>query len=327
VARRQDKQAGGERAPVAERGRGVLAEARTGAQYLTVILVVGATGLLGGEICRLLAQRGKPVRALVRGTSSPDRVAHLKSAGADRVRGDLKDRVSLDAACSGASAVISTASSTMSRQDGDSVESVDRRGQLSLVDAAAAAGVKQFIFVSFASVETDFPLQSAKRAVEERLRESGMAYTILQPTFFTEVWLSPALGFDPPNAKAQIYGGGERKISWISIQDVAQFAVASLDNPRAKNAVIELGGPEPLSPLEVVRLAEQVTRKRFDVQHVPEAALRTQYASATDPLQQSFAALMLFYAHGKEIDMTATLRAFPGQHLRSVRQHLETTPP
>ena len=49
-----------------------------------MILVVGATGLLGGEICRLLAGRGNPVRALVRGTSNPDRLARLKSVGSVR---------------------------------------------------------------------------------------------------------------------------------------------------------------------------------------------------------------------------------------------------
>ena len=288
-----------------------------------MILVVGGTGLLGGEICRVLTERGQPVRALVRGTSNPDRVARLERIGAERVRGDLKDRRSLDAACRGASAVVSTASSTGSRQEGDSIESVDRKGQVDLIDAAAAAGVKRFTLVSFPSIEVDFPLQAAKRAVEERLRSSGMTYTILRPTFFTEVWLSPALGFDPPNAKAQIYGGGQNKISWISFQDVAQFAVAALDNPRASNAVIELGGPEALSPLDVVHLAEQVTRKRFAVQHVPEEALGAQYGSATDPLQQSFAALMLYYARGDVIDMQETLRAFPGQRLKSVREYFE----
>src|SRR2546422_3907636 len=152
----------------------------------------------------------------------------------------------------------------MSRQEGDSIESVDRQGQLNLIDAAAAAGVQQLILISFSSFAPDFPLQSAKRAVEKRLRESGLIYTILQPTFFTEVWLSPALGFDAANAKAQVYGAGQNQISWISFQDVARFAVAALKSPRAKNAIIELGGPEPLSPLEVVHLAEQVTRKRFE---------------------------------------------------------------
>src|SRR5213080_5314593 len=152
-----------------------------------MILVVGATGLLGGEICQLLTRRGNAVRALVRRTSHPDRLTRLKSLGAEQVCADLKDRPSLDGACRGATAVISTASSTISRQEGDSIESVDRQGQLSLVDAAAAAGVKHVVLISFPSVQSDFPLQSAKRAVEGRLRESGMGYTILQPTFFTEV--------------------------------------------------------------------------------------------------------------------------------------------
>lgn len=284
-------------------------------------LIVGATGLLGGEICRLLAARGKPIRALVRQTSSPEKVAMLKGLGAEVVYGDLKIPESLDAACRGARAVISTASSTLSRQQGDSIETVDQTGQTNLVDAAERAGVSHFVLISFPQIPLEFPLQSAKRAAEERLRRGRMTYTILQPTLFTEVWLSPALGFDAANAKAQIYGSGQNRISWISFRDVAAFAVAALDNPRAANAVIKLGGPEALSPLEVVQLAEQSAGRAIAVQHVPEEALRGQYQSATDSLQKSFAALMLAYAAGDVIEMGDTLRAFPGQQLRSVREY------
>jgi len=291
---------------------------------------VGKT-TLAGKLAASLARGGHTPLLVAADTFRAAAAEQLElwaaRVGAELVRGDLKDRPSLDVACRGASAVISTASSTMSRQEGDSIESVDRQGQLALIEAAAAAGVKHFILISFPSVETAFPLQSAKRAVEERLQQSGMTYTILRPSFFTEVWLSPALGFDATNGKAQIYGGGHNKISWISFQDVAQFAVSALDSPRAKNAVVELGGPESLSPLEVVRLAEQVMRKRFDVQHVPEETLRAQYGSSTDPLQQSFAALMLWYARGGAIDMRATLQAFPVQRLRSVREHFEASTP
>ena len=288
-------------------------------------LVVGATGMLGGEICRLLGERSKPVRALVRSTASSEKAARLQGFGAELVRGDLKDHSSLTAACRGARAVISTASSTVSRQEGDAIETVDRQGQLALIEAAAAARVNHFIFISFPKVDVEFPLQSAKRAVEERLRRSGMTYTILQPTFFAEVWLGPALGFDLGNGTAQVYGAGDNKISWISLQDVAQFAVAALDNPQAKDAVLKLGGPDALSPLDVVRLAERTTGKQFTVQHVPEETLRSQHATATDPLQRSFAALMLYYARGDVIDMKETLRTFPRPRLRSVRDHLEAS--
>ena len=286
-------------------------------------LIVGATGLLGGEICGLLAGQGKAVRSLVRKTSNPEKVTRLEGLGAEVVRGDLKDRSSLEAACRGASAVVSTASSTLSRQEGDSIESVDRQGQLNLIETAEEAGVKHFVLISFPNVDVDFPLQSAKRAVEDRLRRSRMTYTILQPTFFTEVWLSPALGFDPTNATAQIYGGGHNKISWISFQDVAQFAVAALDNPHATNAVIKLGGPDALSP-QSCALAGGVG-KTVGVQHVPEEALRAQHHAATDSLQQSFAGLMLYYAHGEAIDMADALRALPVQRLKSVREYLQAT--
>jgi nucleoside-diphosphate-sugar epimerase len=67
-----------------------------------------------------------------------------------------------------------------------------------------------------------------------------------------EIWLGPALGFDYARAKAVIYGEGKNKISWIAIKDVASFAVTSIDNPAAQNAVIQLGGPDDLSVLDAV---------------------------------------------------------------------------
>ncbi len=282
-------------------------------------LIIGGTGLLGSEICRRLAGQGAAVRALVRDTSDSGKVAELKGLGIELVRGDLKNPASLKAACRDVSAIISTASATLSRQEGDSVQTVDRQGQLDLVEAAEAAGVKHFVLISFPSVDIDFPLQNAKRAVEDRLRRSRMTHTILQPTFFLEVWLSPALGFDPANAKAQIYGDGHNKISWISFQDVARFAVAALNNPSAMNATVKLGGPEALSPLEIVQLAELSLGKAVVVQHVPREALLAQLNAATDPLQQSFVGLMLYYARGDVIDMTDTRRAFSVDQLKSVR--------
>jgi uncharacterized protein YbjT (DUF2867 family) len=283
-----------------------------------VDLIVGATGLLGSEICRLLAAAHKPVRALVRSTSDQNKIAQLESLNVEIARGDLKDRSSLASACRGVSAVISTASSTLSRQEGDSIQTVDLDGQLNLIDAAKEADLSRFVLISFPQADVEFPLQAAKRRVEQHLKSSGLTYTILQPTFFMEVWLSPALGFDAANAKAQVYGSGENKISWISYKDVAKFAVASLDNSEARNSVIKLGGPEALSPLEAVQTFEELQGRKFDVQHVPEGALREQIESTSDPLQQSFAGLMLYYSRGDVIDMRETLTKFSVQ-LTSVR--------
>jgi NADH dehydrogenase len=285
-------------------------------------LVVGATGLVGGEICRLLAEAGRPVRALVRPGTGADAIARLRDLGAEIAQGDLKDRGSIDAACRNAATAISTASSTLRRQAGDSIESVDHQGQLDLVAAAEAAGVGQFVLVSFPPIDLEFPLQSAKRAVEQRLARARMTYTVLQPTCFMEIWLSPALGFDPSHGTATVYGDGHNKVSWISFLDVARFAVAALGNSRAVRATFRLGGPDALSPLEVVHLAEKIAKKPIVIQHAPEDALQAQYEAAADPLQRSMAALMLYCARGDAIDTRQSLDALAVPRLKSVRNHL-----
>ena len=286
-----------------------------------MILVAGATGFLGREICRRLGEQGQPVRGLARASSDATIVAELAAMGMDIVRGDLRDRSSLDAACRGVTTLISTVTTTRSRQPGDSIEATDRQGQLDLVDAARRAGVRRLIFVSFSDqIGGDDALTAAKRSVERRISETGITSTIVRPSFFMEVWLSPALGFDHPNGSVTVYGSGERKVSWISLADVARFIVRALDDPRTEGATIELGGPEALSPLEVVRIFEDAAGRPFTVHHVPEEALRAQRDSAADSMSQAFASLMLSAAAGDEIPMQDTLRTF-GLRFTSVRDY------
>ena len=75
-----------------------------------MILVVGSTGMVGSEICHILASKGLPFRALVRETSDPAKVERLKGYGAELVQGDLRDPASLAAACKGVDQVICTVS-------------------------------------------------------------------------------------------------------------------------------------------------------------------------------------------------------------------------
>jgi uncharacterized protein YbjT (DUF2867 family) len=284
-----------------------------------MILVVGATGLLGTEICRRLMKRGENVRALVRTTSSPEKVGALRECGAALCAGDLKDPGSLAAACTGISAVISTASSTLSRQAGDSIESVDDQGQLNLVAAAKAAHVDRFVFVSFRHpAGLSFPLADAKARVEDAIK--AFNFTVIQASWFMEVWLSPMLGFDYPNAAARIYGPGTSPVSWVSFHDVAEACVRALRHSAAARRILEIGGPEALSPLEVVARFEQIGGRPFKVEHVPEEVLRTQFEAATDSLQKSFAALMLGYLYGDAMDVSPLQDEF-GMELTSVDQY------
>jgi uncharacterized protein YbjT (DUF2867 family) len=242
-------------------------------------------------------------------TSDENKVETLRSAGAELCVGDLKDPESLASACHGVSAIISTASSTLSRAAGDSIESVDLTGQLHLVEAAKAAQVDRFVFVSFRRPKAlSFPVAEAKARVEEAI--AGMNFTVIQASWFMEVWLSAALGFDYANATARIYGPGTSPISWVSSADVAEMCVLSVLNPAVERRTIEFGGPEALSPLEVITRFEKIGGKPFKVEHVPAELLRVQYAEATDPMQKSFAALMLGYSYGDAMNMTPVQEEF-----------------
>ncbi len=291
----------------------------------TVILVVGATGLVGGDICRRLASRQVPLRALVRPGSDSDRGQGLEAPGIERVVGDLRDRASLDAACRGIEAVITTASAMpFSYIAGENdITSVDLEGTIQLIEAARAAGVRHFVYTSLSGgLDLESPLRNAKRAVEQALRGAGMTYTILRPACFMEVWLTPAVGFDYVNAKATVYGEGDRPVSYISAGNVAAFAVRTLSTLEAWNGALELGGPEPLAPLDVVHIFERVTGRPFVITYVSEDVLRGQQEAATDAMHQSLAGLARCVAQGDAIPMKGLLSAMPIA-LTSVAEYAE----
>src|SRR5574340_490464 len=223
-----------------------------------MILVVGATGILGGLITRRLLAQGKEVRILVRQNSPAEEMAKhglatspaaLIAAGAKPVYGDLKDRASLDAACRGVDVVITTANSAM-RGGEDNVETVDRQGNRNLIEAARAAGVKQFIFTSFlgSSLEHPVPLFKAKAETEALLEKNGMTYTILVTNFFMESWIGMVVGIPLQTGRpVTLVGEGKRLHSLVSVGDVAAFAAAAVGHPAATNTRVMIGGPEPLS--------------------------------------------------------------------------------
>jgi uncharacterized protein YbjT (DUF2867 family) len=277
-----------------------------------MILVVGSTGLLGSEAVRRLVQAGTPVRALVRQRSEAGKRAGLAKAGATMVEGDVKDPASLHKAIDDIETVVSTASAMFSRGEGDSIESVDRAGQLNLVEAARQAGVRHFIYVSFSgNFNEAFPLRDAKREVEQRLKESGMPYTIVRPSIFMEVWLSPHVGFDPASGKVRIYGSGDRRVSMVSTLDVAAYMAGCIDNAAVRNQTIELGGPEAVTYNAVVSMFEKALGRRIERDYVPEAALELQLRAATDPMQKTLAGLALGVARGDIIDPRPALQRVP----------------
>ena len=283
-------------------------------------LIVGATGFVGGQIARGLSERGTSVRALVRGGALHPKSGELRDTGVDVVDGDVTQPDSLESACRGIDVVVSTVTSMPAGLD-DGLRRVDHDGALALIDAAERAGVRKFVYVSYSgNIVEPCPLATAKRGCEDRLRASAMRAVILRPSYFAEIWLSPALGFDARNGTARIFGSGETKVSYISARDVAAFGIAVATREQAaKTTVLELGGPEALSLREVIATFEQAVGRKFSIESVPIEALQAQLG-ASDPMQATFAALTYAYAKGDVIHDARETAARHRIELRSVAQ-------
>jgi uncharacterized protein YbjT (DUF2867 family) len=284
-------------------------------------LVVGATGLVGQQIALGLRRQGRAVRGLVRGGTHHEKAASLVSAGVEIFDADLTKPETLPAACAGVETVLCTATSMPHGKD-NGLRRVDHDGTCALIDSAERAGVQYFVYTSYSGkIREDSPLETAKRDCEKRLLASRMRATILRPSYFMEMWLSPALGFDPANGRARIYGSGEAKVSYISLQDVVAYALAVAANPSHPSAFLEMGGPEPLSQLDAVEIFERALGKNVELEKVPLAALEEQHHSA-DPLQKTFAALMIGYAKGDAIPGSLETARQYGVTLHSVPDYV-----
>jgi NADH dehydrogenase len=230
-----------------------------------MVLVAGASGTLGSAIANRLLSTGRSIRVLTRDAA---RVQPLVARGATVGIGDITDRGSIDRAMAGVTHVITTANAFIVPAR-DAVERVDIRGNRNLIDAARAAGVRQFVFTSAwlpdAYLRIDY--FAAKRRTEDYLRASGVPYTILRPSAFMETW---AMVIGEPiltTGATRIFGSGKNRVNFVAVDDVATVAVQTLDHPDAIDAIVDIFGPENLSLLDVAAVFERIkgapARKRF----------------------------------------------------------------
>jgi uncharacterized protein YbjT (DUF2867 family) len=268
-----------------------------------MILVVGATGVLGGMITRALLTRGNEVRILVREGSSYE---PFVAAGATATGGDLKQPASLDAACRDIDTIVTTATAII-RQPPDTLETVDDAGYRNLIEAAKRAGVQHFIYTSAlgSSPDSPVPLMRIKALNEQRLRESGMDYTILMPNLYIEVWAGIVVAAPLAQGKpVTLVGDASHRHSMLSMRDAASFAVAAVENPAARNATIVIGGPSPVSWTDVVAAAEHIIGRPIETQSV---ALGETIEGLPPGVSGMFSAMETY---DSAIDMDETARTF-----------------
>ena len=245
-----------------------------------MILVLGATGTIGGEVARQLIAAGKRPRLLVR---NPEK-ARAFTDTADVVRGDLDDVASLRAAMHGVDKVfmISTGTNAVALE-------------ANVVDAAVAEGVKHVVKLSVISAESpSITFARWHSAAEQKLKASGLAWTMLRPGNF----MTNALGWAPTvKADGNIYqptGTG----TWAAIDpaDIGAVAVRALTSAGHEGKEYTLTGPEAFDGAGYAAILTRVLGKTVTFVDVPPDAARQGMLGAGMPADYVEALLDLLAA-------------------------------
>jgi uncharacterized protein YbjT (DUF2867 family) len=232
----------------------------------SMILVTGASGTLGKEISRQLAQRKSDFRCLVRKSS---KVKELEEIGANLCYGDVTDRDSLNQAMQGVQQVISTHCLGMPKK-GITCWDVDYQGNLDLIECLKENGGGKFIYISSlgAALDSRFPLNKVKHLVQDCLKISGLDYTIFRPSgFFSDFTTSANIA-----QKYHLFpamGWGNHRIQGIRVSDLASCIIDSLHNTKASNQIISIGGPEVLTFKHVAAIYSNVLGHKVRIFPIP----------------------------------------------------------
>lgn len=256
------------------------------------VLVISGTGQLGFTIAKKAKAAGHDTYAMYRETSDKSIVRLLD--GINLVKGDLTHYQSLEDAVRGMDVVIGCANTATPTRKGDGFGSVDYMGYLNLIDVIRKLQTKQFIYtsaISFENMNHTIPLMRTKRKLEQKLVEAGITYTIIRPAPFMDISFA-LMGTDIVLNNTEVHtlqrpfsfsrkffekvrddiavknkfnytGKGDRKSSYIAVDDVAEFHIKAIGNTGAYNRIITIGGPQELSPLDVKEIFEKQYGKKL----------------------------------------------------------------
>ena len=249
------------------------------------ILVVGATGRVGGAAVERLLEVGFEVRALVR---RPEKGARLRSLGAELAVGDATAPDTLGPAVQGCSGIFSALGAGPGR---GAPEDVEYRGNLNLLSAARSAGTGRFVYSS--ALLADHPLAQKVGAFREKARfekellaAEDVSSTVLRPAIFMET-----LDMMIQGPVAFVPGSQRRPVSFIAARDIARAAARAFQADLLGR--YELAGPETVTFDDAFERLGRGRGKGIRVLHVPLIAMRLY--GRTSPYARELANMMAFF--------------------------------
>ena len=264
------------------------------------VLMVGGTGMLGGQVVTALLSRGKRVRALVRPASN---AAALERAGVEIARGDMMDPASLVRAMDGADAVITTAAGYTRHSKGDTAE-IDKIGNFNLIDAASRVGVRRFVLTSILTCDQtpQVPHFWDKKVAEDRLEEMSVPFVSLRPGAFLDA--ITRMGGDPV-AKGRLmwFGSPTIPLTFVLTEDVASYLADAVDVPNAEGQRIDIGWDRPVSMQEVAHIAGRLVGREIRVRTIPAGVINgiSTVVGKVSPMVNDMGAMSRWFQTGRYV--------------------------
>lgn len=243
------------------------------------ILITGATGFVGRAVSERLRRAGYRLRALVRNPASRAAQELARSGTVQLFPGDVLDPDSVNRAAAGVQAVVHLVGiiTEFGRQ---TFENMHVRATELVVAAARAGGAQRFLHVSALGTRPGARSRyhQTKWAAEERVRQSGLVWTIFRPSliygpgdqfvnrFDRMARISPVL---------PLIGRREARFQPVPVDIVAQCVEAALTSPQAEGQTLDVCGPERLTLAEMLQALLEVTGRRRWLCRVPGAVAWT----------------------------------------------------
>ncbi len=239
-------------------------------------LVTGANGLSGSIIVKELSRQGIPVRALVRDAAKATALQALP--GVSIYVGDMLRPETLDEALCGVekTIVISSAFQAMVQ------------AQQTFIDAAIRAGVRHIIKYSGAESGIGFSAQAFEptlehEQIEDYLVQSGIAWTMLRPSQFMEVYFPGGPTGISPGQAALFLPGDAARLAPVSLDDVAKVCVKLLVEKGHEGRIYEMTGPDSLTTPEVCAALSEALGTPIAYHGIPMEAYRQRLITAGAP--------------------------------------------
>jgi uncharacterized protein YbjT (DUF2867 family) len=271
-----------------------------------LVLVIGATGVMGREVMRSLAGRCR-LRVLVHSDMSDAQIAR-RYPQAERVQSDLLEAASLGTAFAEVDRVFLLTPSVLEQS----------RLEENALAAALNAGVQRMVYVSSTDVGWEIELSAAHRVMERRLADSGLNHVVLRPEYL----LNNLLGEVDELARGQLVApSSDGRCPFVDARDVGAVAAAVLLAPETLTGPIEVTGPESLSFAELAGRLQAVLGRPVEHIDPDPAQWALQAASAgmapwlADALAEYFEAL-----RERPLEVSDDTRRVTGRSPRSVEE-------